>query len=292
MHDPLADGEPISKRELELLTLTRMRWLMTSLLIVVFFFHCFDRFVMRIDSLPFFEDRNCPPDYLVIIQSIRKGSFLAMLPIVWLCLRSTFETRYVRVLLELATCSVGGMVLLSEDVVSGSLFFASFAYASQKLYISYLLIGFFLWFFIQVTRLKLSFNGPRSRWKFAMADWLSFVFVLSLMVLGGCYLFPGLWWNPRWIFAQMIGKNWITYAAGAGLVTLALGCFFSHSKRVYRCLFVVALVALPLFGKLWLQIARVEVDTHILWVAWTVSGFAFVFTVMLCFPFLTASPQT
>lgn len=292
MHDPLADGEAISKRGLELLTLTRMRWLVTSLLIVVFFFHCFDRFVMRTDSLPFFEDRNCPPDYLVTIQSIRQGSFLAMLPIVWFCLRSNFETRFVRVLLELATCSVGGMVLLSEDVVSGSLVLASFVYASLKIYVAYLFIGFFLRFFIQVTRLKLSFNGPRSRWKFAMADWLSFVFVLSLMVWAVCYLFPGLWWNPRWIFGQMIGKNWITYAAGAGLITLALGCFFSHSKRVYRCLFVVALVALPLFGKLWLQIAWGEVDTHILWLAWTVSGFAFVFTVMLCFPLLTAPPQT
>lgn len=281
MHDLFDDNQPHPKSVSTISILRRSR-LVTSVLILtvipvtIFLLVCFGSIFRES-----YKDHEFYHELMDLLQAVILGSVIALAPILWFWLRRSVESLPMRVFLGCAICHLAGVVMVSifDSNPWTPQKATNIVYVAISAYMYYIFHGLFLSAFIRITRLNLSWSGSQNKSQFAILDWLCLTFVVAAIVGDVRLVMPGLWFS-----VTMLLSCAIFCCLTSALLTLALGCFFSQSKSVYRFLFISIMLTIPLLYML--LFTRRGDPSVIAWLAPTVSTYAYTFTVMLIFPIL------
>lgn len=281
MHDPFDDNQPQPKSVSTISILIRSR-LVTSVLILtvipvtIFLLVCFGSIFREA-----YKDHEFYRELMDLLQAVILGSVIALAPILWFCLRRIVKSLPMRVFLGCAICHLAGVVIVS--VFNSNPWTpqnaTNIVYVAISAYMYYIFHGLFLSAFIRITRLNLFWSGSQNKSQFVILDWLCLTFVVAAIVGDVRLVMPGLWFSLTMLLSYAI-----LCCLASALLTLALGCFFSQSKSVYRYLFISVMLTIPL---LFILLSALGRDTSVIaWLAPTVSTYAYTLTVMLIFPIL------
>lgn len=280
MHDPFDDDKPHPKPPSTLSILVRSR-LVASVLILTVIPVTIYLLLCLLSIFGSHSGHDLFDELLALLPAVIFGSFTALAPILWLWLRRNVNPLLMRVFVGWAICHLAGAIMMSVVSISvwTPLNAVNIIYVALSVYLHYIFHGLFLSAFIRFARLNLAWSENQRKSQYVIADWFCLTLVVAAIVVEARFAMPGLWVSLTTLLSYAI-----FCCLASALLTLALGCFFSQSKSVYRRLFIGVMLIMPL---LYMLLFTLGGDPSFrAWLPPTVSTYAYTFTVMLVFPIL------